>query len=67
MMAKGLVLREVPLLCGDKRSACAARSPLLCGDKRRVGRRDALVQYTGCYVRVHRPIMKLRLQSRPCG
>jgi hypothetical protein len=36
-MAQGLVLREVPLLCGDKRSACAARSypafPLLRGDK----------------------------------
>jgi hypothetical protein len=26
MMATGLVLREVPLLCEDKRSACPARS-----------------------------------------
>jgi hypothetical protein len=25
-MARGLVLSEVPLLCGDKRSACPARS-----------------------------------------
>jgi hypothetical protein len=27
MMVTGLVLREVPLLCEDKRSACPARSP----------------------------------------
>jgi hypothetical protein len=40
MMAKGLVLREVPLLCEDKSPAvrgqvpcCAGTSPLLCGDK----------------------------------
>ncbi len=33
MMALGLVLRVVPLLCGDK----AGTSPLLCGDKRRAG------------------------------
>jgi hypothetical protein len=44
MMAKGLVLREVPLLCGDKPPAvrgqapcCAGTSPLLCGDERRAG------------------------------
>jgi hypothetical protein len=36
MMAAGLVLRVVPLLCGDKRRV-GRLVPLLCGDKRRVG------------------------------
>jgi hypothetical protein len=36
MMAKGLVLRVVPLLCGDKRRI-ERLDPLLCGDKRRAG------------------------------
>ncbi len=32
----GLVLRRVPLLCGDKRSV-GRLVPLLCGDERRAG------------------------------
>jgi hypothetical protein len=36
MLATGLVLREVTLLCGHKRRA-GRLVPLLCGDERRAG------------------------------